>query len=349
MEKYFAVLGLSSDASDDEVKKARRRLLFDLHADRLPVDLPEGASRLIHDRVLEINDAYERIMSERSRQRPLGSSAAARSSGVDDQNASSDKAGGNFSDHSDDSGNSAKPDQAPKKAKRFSGFITLVSRVAGVAIGLVILQTSRGLFRNERPASFPERANGILESGLDYCPQVISSVKNPDKEVPDFPVKILSVMLREAPAGSRYRHLVDDLVPKIVSQDESERKKALDELKVVYGKYMHSMCGGEVYLARYGFASDSASAGQESVSVVDVFSSAVCAALRNGEELSTTEKQRVVGAIYLGREIDKLPADQAASFVKRLGMAVQDEKWSERYMGSVIKKCPEVSYRFYEE
>jgi preprotein translocase subunit Sec63 len=68
MANPYEVLGISSNASDSEVKQARRKLLFDLHSDRLPKDLPAGAAELIRKRVIEINNAYEQIQNERQRE-----------------------------------------------------------------------------------------------------------------------------------------------------------------------------------------------------------------------------------------------------------------------------------------
>jgi len=66
MSDPYKVLGVSRTASDDEVKKARRKLLFDLHPDRLPADLPAGAALLIKEKVLEINNAFNELMQGRA-------------------------------------------------------------------------------------------------------------------------------------------------------------------------------------------------------------------------------------------------------------------------------------------
>lgn len=50
---YYAVLGVSFDATDEEIKKAYRRLVFEHHPDRNP------GSQAAEARIREINAAYE--------------------------------------------------------------------------------------------------------------------------------------------------------------------------------------------------------------------------------------------------------------------------------------------------
>ncbi|MBS0571543.1 MAG: co-chaperone DjlA [Proteobacteria bacterium] len=60
----YAVLGLSREASDREVKTAYRRLISQHHPDKLG-DVPEALKRRAEERAREINIAYEKIRSER--------------------------------------------------------------------------------------------------------------------------------------------------------------------------------------------------------------------------------------------------------------------------------------------
>ena len=60
----YAVLGLSRDASDREIKRAYRKLISQHHPDKLG-DVPEELKRRAEERAREINAAYERIQAER--------------------------------------------------------------------------------------------------------------------------------------------------------------------------------------------------------------------------------------------------------------------------------------------
>ena len=60
----YAVLGLSSDASEREIKNAYRRLISQHHPDKLG-DVPEELKRRAEERAREINAAYEKIRAAR--------------------------------------------------------------------------------------------------------------------------------------------------------------------------------------------------------------------------------------------------------------------------------------------
>lgn len=60
----YAVLGLSREASDREVKTAYRRLIGQHHPDKLG-DVPDELKRRAEERAREINIAYEKIRAER--------------------------------------------------------------------------------------------------------------------------------------------------------------------------------------------------------------------------------------------------------------------------------------------
>lgn len=58
---YYAVLGVHRDASDDEIKKAYRKLVFQYHPDRNPHDREAEA------KIRELNAAYEVVGNSESR------------------------------------------------------------------------------------------------------------------------------------------------------------------------------------------------------------------------------------------------------------------------------------------
>jgi len=62
----FTVLGLSPDASDEEIKQTYRRLIKENHPDRLiAAGLPREFVAVANDRLAAINDAYDRIAAQR--------------------------------------------------------------------------------------------------------------------------------------------------------------------------------------------------------------------------------------------------------------------------------------------
>ena len=60
----YAILGLTHDASDREIKRAYRKLISQHHPDKLG-DVPEELKRRAEERAREINTAYEKIQSQR--------------------------------------------------------------------------------------------------------------------------------------------------------------------------------------------------------------------------------------------------------------------------------------------
>ncbi|MCL6569016.1 MAG: DnaJ domain-containing protein, partial [Meiothermus silvanus] len=53
MKDYYATLGVSKDASSDEIKKAYRKLALQYHPDRNPGD------KAAEERFKEISEAYD--------------------------------------------------------------------------------------------------------------------------------------------------------------------------------------------------------------------------------------------------------------------------------------------------
>ncbi|MBI3187897.1 MAG: co-chaperone DjlA [Gammaproteobacteria bacterium] len=66
LEDAYQILGVSADASDDDVKKAYRRLMSQHHPDKLVSrGLPEEMIRLATEKTADIKSAYEQIRSAR--------------------------------------------------------------------------------------------------------------------------------------------------------------------------------------------------------------------------------------------------------------------------------------------
>lgn len=66
LEEAYRVLGVSSEASDAEVKRAYRRLMSENHPDKLAgKGMPESMKRMAEQRTGEISNAYERIRQAR--------------------------------------------------------------------------------------------------------------------------------------------------------------------------------------------------------------------------------------------------------------------------------------------
>jgi DnaJ like chaperone protein len=63
---YYAVLGVAPSASDEEIKKAYRKLVHEYHPDRIASKgLPEEFNTFAHEKFREIQEAYEAIKKER--------------------------------------------------------------------------------------------------------------------------------------------------------------------------------------------------------------------------------------------------------------------------------------------
>lgn len=66
-DKYYKILGVSPDASNEEIKRSYRKLVVDYHPDKLvSKGLPEDFMQFANQRLTEINGAYEHIKKERS-------------------------------------------------------------------------------------------------------------------------------------------------------------------------------------------------------------------------------------------------------------------------------------------
>jgi molecular chaperone DnaJ len=64
MKDYYLVLGINKDASQEEIKRAFRRLALRYHPDRNPQD-----QKQVEERFKEINEAYQVLSDKDKRQR----------------------------------------------------------------------------------------------------------------------------------------------------------------------------------------------------------------------------------------------------------------------------------------
>ena len=79
---------------------------------------------------------------------------------------------------------------------------------------------------------------------------------------------------------------------------------------------------------------------------LQVFSSAMCSALQANESLDSVDKQRAVGAIYIGKELDKLPEEERESIRRDLVRGISDQVWMQQGVIALVKQCPDIAYRF---
>ena len=69
ISEAYKVLGVSETASDDEIKKAYRRLTNQHHPDKLVAKgMPEEMIKLANEKTQEIRKAWERIRDHRAAQ-----------------------------------------------------------------------------------------------------------------------------------------------------------------------------------------------------------------------------------------------------------------------------------------
>ncbi len=72
LEDDYKVLGISSSADDDEVKRAYRRLMSQYHPDKLVAKgLPEEMMKVATEKTAEIRGAYERIRESRKQSQTI--------------------------------------------------------------------------------------------------------------------------------------------------------------------------------------------------------------------------------------------------------------------------------------
>jgi DnaJ like chaperone protein len=66
LEDAYAALGVSAEASDDEIKRAYRKLISENHPDKLAAQgLPQSMQEMLEERARQINAAYDLIKQAR--------------------------------------------------------------------------------------------------------------------------------------------------------------------------------------------------------------------------------------------------------------------------------------------
>ena len=64
LDKWFAILELDKDASNDEIKKAHRKMVIKYHPDKLQ-GVSQDIKKLAEEKFLLVQKAYENIMKGR--------------------------------------------------------------------------------------------------------------------------------------------------------------------------------------------------------------------------------------------------------------------------------------------
>jgi len=259
MNDPYKVLGLPENATDDEIKKARRKLLFDLHSDRLPKDLPEGAARLINEKVLEINDAYNEIARRRASRKSNPSASSAESqarnyknnyTGKETQNTSTDSSPKQSAGESDQA---KQPTPSVNKVKTTLGgrFVNLSGKVVGALIGVILMQTCRSLIANRGTVeNARNKAEEVIYSGNNYCPELVVHITQGSIPDESINLKLLSELYRISPEGSQFRSQVNSVVQKILSNETKSNASVGQERLELFREYFHVACRGSLQVAR---------------------------------------------------------------------------------------------------
>ena len=349
MENPYEILGISSDASDSEVKTARRKLLFDLHPDRLPKDLPAGAEELIRKRVLEINTAYEQIKDERQRLRvknakKTDSQSRERKEDMNSGQSNSTQAG-NKSQTSEEHIKQTATEQGNSPGK-------IIGQVIGALIGISLVSMCRNAINTQPPVqSYADKVEEITSSNIDYCPELKTSIEAGKDSGDDMDLKLVSEMRRSAPEGSTYQTEVKNLISNLKAASNAKRKASEAQIYSVFTKYLPLLCNGELYLAKHQHE-DIAGATPETSNeskTLDILASAMCNAMKNNEDMSSVDSRRSVGAIYMGKELDKLPVEEREQIRIEVAKNMENKEWMNKSIVEFVRKCPDVAYKMMED
>jgi len=352
MRSPYEVLGVRKNATDREIQQARRKLLFDLHPDRLPKDLPEGAAKLINERVLEINNAFERIQEERSRSGTSKTSANQENSNKQDRKSASKETQKtepqkkhNERKTKSESSNSSKSGNKEGAAAR------VVGQIISVLIGVSLMQTCRQAMRyNQTTQSYADRVDSITTSTMDYCPELESSIEQGRDTGEDMHLKMLSEMKRNAPEGSSYKSRVEELIQQLKNDNGNPPQSTKDEINSVFSNYLPLVCEGRLHLAKEranGVKSELTSS-ETTQQAQTLFANAMCGALRDGARMDTVDERRSVGAIYMGKEMDKVPEEERETIRIEIAQNTENKSWMNQAMVAFVKRCPEIAHKFVE-
>lgn len=359
MSDPYKVLGVSRTASDDEVKKARRKLLFDLHPDRLPADLPAGAALLIKEKVLEINNAFNELMQGRA---DLSSRQSAASTAYQKSNQSTTQTSqkqeskqtakaprntvANKSPYDQTSSSASTKQESPT-----NGALKFIGQVFGALIGVAMMQTCRSLVTTANsPDAWKQKAEAVIYSQDDYCPELVASIRNKDESLENADLKFLSEMLRSSPEGSNFRVQVDSVIGKVIANNPEEKESRKQEVISLFKKYMPVTCKGELQVAKSDASGDSFPQQMGEWSKAQLtFAKAICSAMKNKEKMDTPDDMRSIGAIYMGREMDLISKEDKMQIYEEMVNNVDNKVWSAHAFMALIHECPDDAYKMTEK
>lgn len=352
MKSPYEVLGISVNATISETKQARRRLLFDLHSDRLPKDLPEGAARLIKERVLEINSAYEQIQKAWE-----GQYESINNQDTTAKNQSTNKKA--YRTENQDfvknqtqrsANNEAEKNRKEAGTINSDGVAGVTLKIIGALIGISLMQMCNNSKQYVSPnESYEEKVETMITSTTDYCPELIAGIEQKDTE-PDLNLKMLSEMRRGAPEGSRYRNNVEEIIVRLKDKGKESEEELREDIKKLFVNYLPLVCGGDLHLTkqRSEMGEYYVETPMEDSLALEMFANAMCAAMKNNEKMDTVDARRAVGAIYLGKEIDKVPESKGEEIILEINNQMNNKEWLDQALVGFVKKCPNYAHRMIE-
>ena len=359
MSDPYKVLGVLRTASDNEVKKARRKLLFDLHPDRLPADLPAGAALLIKEKVLEINDAFNEVMQERanmSSRQYTASKAYQKNNQTTTQTYQKPQSKQTAQSPRNSVSNKSPYDQTSTSASNkqespTNGVLKIIGQVFGALIGVALMQTCRSLVTTgNSPDTWRQKAEAVIYSQDDYCPELVASIRNKDESLENADLKFLSEMLRSSPEGSNFRLQVDSVIAKVIANNPEEKESRKQEVISLFQKYMPVTCKGELEVAKLEANGDSSSPPIGVWSKAQMtFAKAICSAMKNNEKMATKDDMRSIGAIYLGRELDPMLKEDKMQVYEEIMKNMDDKIWVAHTFMALIQECPNDAYKLAEQ